>query len=181
MGNCSEMTLFCVIIVVFILFEQYFCIFGGKGLYFCINLCYDIQMKKVLLLFLWFTILSFGVTNMVSVQAQKASIPPIVGHENKSADAKGQSLLPGPSNSNKIQDYVNDDLLPGLTNTIFIFILSISVGAIIIAGIFYIISNGDTEKTKRAKDIILWTILGVVIAAISYVLIRIVIMTNFNG
>lgn len=148
-------------------------------------------MKKILLLFFSFTIITFGLTELV-IQPQAAEMPPIAGKvnvENKT------SLLPGPEpgdskkagekttpiTSQRVQDYVNNELLPGLTNTFFVFLLSISVGAIIIAGIFYIISNGDTEKTKRAKDILLWTILGVAIAAASYAIIQLIINTNFLG
>ncbi len=140
-------------------------------------------MKKVLWLFLGFILLSFGVTNFVE-SANGAQVPPLVGKINIE---NNRNLLPGPESngsgvsSKDTQDYVRNKLLPGLTNTIFVFLLSVSVGTIIIAGIFYLVSNGESESTKRAKDIILWTILGVIIASLSYVLVKIIITTNFAG
>ncbi len=106
----------------------------------------------------------------------KATPPPLIGN----IDAfDGGFLLPGPGTALESKKYANEKFLPGLTNIIFITLLSISVAAIIVAGFFYVSSNGDSEKTKRAKDIIFWTIVGVGLAAFSYAIISMLLNTNF--
>lgn len=134
-------------------------------------------MKKIFLAIVCTYLLLVGGSTFFTVMA--VEMPTIVGH----TDTDGGTLLPGPTSGGEdntvAQTYLNEKLLPGLTNTFFIFLLSASVGAIVIAGIFYLISMGDSEKTKKAKDIILWTVLGIAIAAISYTLIGILVNTNF--
>jgi hypothetical protein len=135
-------------------------------------------MKKLFLTLLtgYFVLMGMGIPLILSTSASP-SLPPLVGHK----DAKGKTMLPGPESGdpNAAQEYVNNSLLPGLTNFGFVFILSISVGAIVIAGIFYVYSMGDSEQTKKAKDIIMWTVIGIFIAAISYTVISIIINTDF--
>jgi hypothetical protein len=44
----------------------------------------------------------------------------------------------------------------------------------IIAGYYYVLSGGDSEKASQAKTIIKWNLIAIIIALFSYVLIYIV-------
>ncbi len=129
-------------------------------------------MKKILFSFI--VISSFFIAGINSVKS--AEMPHIIGHKDENT-----VFLPGPDSGDPeaAQKYVNNQLLPNLTNKFLIFMLAVSVGAIIVAGILYVFSMGDSEQTKKAKDIIAWTIVGVIIAALSYTIVSILVNTNF--
>ena len=59
--------------------------------------------------------------------------------------------------------------------TIFLIVGAISVIFIIIAGIQYITSGGNPDKAKRAKDTILYAIIGLVVALSATVIVNFVI------
>ncbi len=131
-------------------------------------------MKKILFSFMAISLFFF----MGQDIAHAAKMPDIIGRVD---DIDGGKLLAGPDSGNPeaAQEYVNNNLLTGLTNKFLIFMLAASVAAIIVAGIFYVFSMGDSEKTKKAKDIIAWTIVGIIIAALSYTIVSILVNTNF--
>jgi hypothetical protein len=51
----------------------------------------------------------------------------------------------------------------------------ISVFVLITAGLSYITSGGDTSKTKTAKDRILYAVIGLVVVALSQVIVAFVL------
>ncbi len=58
---------------------------------------------------------------------------------------------------------------------ILLFIIPILAGiSFIIAGYYYVLSGGDSEKASQAKTIIKWNLIAIIIALFSYVLIYIV-------
>lgn len=66
----------------------------------------------------------------------------------------------------------------GITNivNILLFVLgAIAVIMIIIGGIRYATSNGDASSTKAAKDTILYAVIGLVVAILSYAIVNFVI------
>lgn len=101
--------------------------------------------------------------------AEPVTMPPVT-HGN---------ILPGPSSGETAGYYVTSQLIPGIANGTLIFLFMVSSIMLIIAGFFYLTSSGNTEMTKKAKDIILWTIVGVSIAALSYTFVKFIININF--
>lgn len=95
-------------------------------------------------------------------------------------------ILPGPESVSLQgqpeagQRYVVDQLIPALASGFTVVLLIIGVIMIIIAGIIYIFSSGDSEMTGKARDIILWTIVGLGIAMLSVALVKFVIGINFT-
>ncbi len=72
-----------------------------------------------------------------------------------------------------------DDLPKLITNVvnILLFIVGIiAVIAIIIGGIRYTTSNGDSSQTKAAKDTILYAVIGLVVAIMSFAIVNFVIV-----
>jgi hypothetical protein len=50
----------------------------------------------------------------------------------------------------------------------------IAVISLIFAGYFYILSSGDSEKATKAKTIIKWNIVAILVALFSYVIINMI-------
>lgn len=67
----------------------------------------------------------------------------------------------------------------GVLNTVVTFFLIlagiISVIMIIIGGYWYVLSAGDPQKVKKAKDTILYAVVGLVISISAWSIIRFVI------
>ncbi len=62
-----------------------------------------------------------------------------------------------------------------IANTLIFIVGAISVLMVIIGGLRYVLSNGDSAGLKSAKDTILYALIGVVVAMLSYALVAFVI------
>jgi len=60
-------------------------------------------------------------------------------------------------------------------NTLIFIVGAVSVIYLIIGGLRYVISNGDSKNVTAAKDTILYAIIGVVVSIISFALVQFVI------
>jgi hypothetical protein len=65
-------------------------------------------------------------------------------------------------------------------NTLIFLVGAISVIYLIIGGLRYVVSGGDSKAVTAAKDTILYAIVGVVVAVISFALVQFVI-NALNG
>lgn len=65
--------------------------------------------------------------------------------------------------------------IDGVLNTVYYSAGAIAVIVIIISSIFYIISQGDAAKIKRAKDGILYAVVGLVVILLAFVITNFVI------
>jgi len=54
-------------------------------------------------------------------------------------------------------------ILGSLTNWLFAILLIIAAIAIIIAAYFFVTASGDPDKTKRARDFVLYALIGVLV------------------
>src|SRR4051794_2740232 len=79
-------------------------------------------------------------------------------------DACGTSC--GTSNINTI--------FKGVTNALIFLVGAISVIMIIIGGLRYVISNGDSKQISAAKDTILYSVIGIVVAIAAYAIVNFV-------
>lgn len=68
-----------------------------------------------------------------------------------------------------------DSAINGVLNTVYFAAGIVAVIVIIVSGIFYSISQGDASKIKRAKDGILYAVVGLVIIMLAFVLTNYVI------
>jgi hypothetical protein len=62
-----------------------------------------------------------------------------------------------------------------ISNTLIFLVGAIAVIMVIIGALRYVLSNGDSAGLKSAKDTILYALIGVVVAMISYALVQFVI------
>jgi Type IV secretion system pilin len=67
--------------------------------------------------------------------------------------------------------------IKNVVNTLLFLLGVVAVIAIIIGGFRYATSNGDAGQIKAAKDIILYAVVGLVVAILAYAIVNFVIST----
>lgn len=87
---------------------------------------------------------------------------------------KGVNDVGGSDNTVSLKDRINT-----ITNILLFVLGAIAVIVIIIGGIRYATSNGDSSQTKAAKDTILYAVVGLVVAIIAYAIVQF-ILTAFK-
>lgn len=68
-----------------------------------------------------------------------------------------------------------DQQIKNITNTLLMIVGIAAVIMLIIGGLMYIFSGGDPNNTKRAKDVILYTIIGIAVALLAYAIVTFVV------
>ena len=68
-----------------------------------------------------------------------------------------------------------------ITNTILYIVRVIAVIVLIIGGIRYLISGGDSKKVTDAKNTVLYAIIGLIIALLSFAIVNFVISALPSG
>ena len=69
----------------------------------------------------------------------------------------------------------SDDFVATLVDTLVFIVGFLSVFGIIIGGILYVTSSGDSSNVTKAKNTILYSIVGLVVAILAYAIVRFVI------
>ena len=64
------------------------------------------------------------------------------------------------------------NIIVGILNAIIIVSSIVAVIWIVIGGVYYMTSTGDPGKIKKAKDTILYAVIGLVICALSYAIVN---------
>ncbi len=90
------------------------------------------------------------------------------------------NILPGPSEEENGSIYVEQKFIPKFINGTLIFLMSLSILMVIIGGLMFIFSSGDSDMTSRAKTTIMWAIVGVVITLLSYAIVQFIIGIDFT-
>ena len=67
-----------------------------------------------------------------------------------------------------------------VTNTLIFIVGAVSVIVLIIAGLRYVLSAGNASAVTAAKDTILYAVIGIVVALLSYALVNFV-LTRLGG
>lgn len=63
---------------------------------------------------------------------------------------------------------------------VFVTMGAISILIIVIAGFQYVVSGGDPQKTSRAKDTILYAVIGLVVAISAFTIVTFVLGRVFG-
>lgn len=63
---------------------------------------------------------------------------------------------------------------------VFVTMGAISILVLAIAGLQYVLSNGDPQKTARAKDTIIYAVVGLVVAIMSFTIVTFVLGRLFT-
>jgi glucose uptake protein GlcU len=80
-----------------------------------------------------------------------------------------------PTNANLPTACANQATLNTLLGDLFILLGAISVLMIVIAGLRYVMARGNSEKTTQAKNIIQYSIIGLIISSLAYAIVSFVI------
>ena len=119
------------------------------------------------------TICAFGL-NILCLSPTFAD-DPICNNDNISAEIKAANGCPGtstPEFTNTVTNILNAIIaVAGIVAVIFI----------IIGGVQYMTSTGDPGKTKKAKDSILYALIGLIICALSFAIVNWAITSVINS
>lgn len=67
------------------------------------------------------------------------------------------------------------DYIKTIVNTMLYALAAVAVIIIILAGIYYTTSGGDPSLVKRAKDTLLYAVVGLIVAIMAYAIVNFVI------
>lgn len=90
----------------------------------------------------------------------------------------GDSYETNISECNISDEKKNDNLMATLTTIINVIVAAVgfvAVVMIIVGGIMYTTSSGDTAKVKKAKDTIMYGVIGLVIALLAFAIVNFVL------
>lgn len=106
------------------------------------------------------------------------AVPSVYAENPNACDGKGKvSGIKEGKNCAKTDDQQASlgDAIEAVTNVLLFIIGAIAVIMIIIGGIRYVISNGDSAQIKSAKDTILYAVIGIIVALLAYAIVNFVI------
>ena len=134
-------------------------------------MCYNEIMKdiaKLILPILVCGIISFfGLSNAVHADDSIASPTPVPYNTNNLQAAQCDGC---PTDL-----FGNDGVFKKITNTVLYIVGILAVIMLIIGGIRYIVSGGDSKKVTDAKNTILYAIIGLIICFLAYAIVNFVI------
>ena len=86
---------------------------------------------------------------------------------------KGVNQIGGTGTGNTASDFTS--LISNIINILLFLIGAVAVIMIIVGGLRYVTSGGDTASTKGARDTILYAVIGLVIAIMAYAIVNFVL------
>lgn len=113
-------------------------------------------------------ITTFGATGLISIPAFAEDCTDICNCSTASEEIKAASGCGG-----TIASF--EDTLMGIINGVLGILAVVAVIVIIIGGVQYMVSAGDPNKTKKAKDTILYACIGLVIIGLAAIIVNFVI------
>lgn len=99
--------------------------------------------------------------------------PPIIPAQNQPIE------LPHQTGETNQDDYLINQFLPGVAATIISITGGLALVFAIFNGIMMIASGGDPEKFGKAKQGLIWALLGIIIAGLSFGIVAIISSINF--
>ncbi len=66
------------------------------------------------------------------------------------------------------------DALEKVINYLFALLIIVAVIFLLIAGILFVTAQGDPDKVKKARDFVLWALIGVIVGVLAYALVNFV-------
>lgn len=134
-------------------------------------------VKKILSLAL--ISLYFCVSLALIVEAQTVTQPPIIPTGSTSGTEKSTKLyLPHNTDTQSNKTYLENQLLPGIASTIIGIVGGLSLLFVIISGIQLLTSYGNGDATSKAKNTLTWAVIGIIVASLSYAIVRIISTIN---
>ena len=121
-------------------------------------------------------IIAFAIASVLSVFG--LSLAPTATHAVSVCDQSGVSAevkkANGCSGASDSVDLAN--VIVGIINGIVGILGVVAAIFIVVGGVNYMTSQGDTGKTKKAKDTILYAVIGLIIAVLAFAIVNFVIV-----
>lgn len=70
------------------------------------------------------------------------------------------------------QDEDAEDLIKQLVNVLLYIVGTLAVVMIIVSGVFYVISSGDAGRVAKAKNTLMYSIVGLVVAFLAFAIVN---------
>ncbi len=118
-------------------------------------------MKRIKLLIATFAVAMLGTFALVPV-ASVGALDPLAATCAESPDTEVCQ--------NKDEDA--GDLIGTLVNVLLFIVGSLAVIMIIVSGILYVISTGDAGKVAKAKNTLMYSVVGLVVAFIAFAIVN---------
>ena len=106
------------------------------------------------------------------------SLAPLVGAADNFSIQGGAEAARGADQTDDL--FGQEGVFSTITNVLLFVLGAVSVIMIIIGGLRYVVSGGNSTNVTAAKNTILYAIVGVIIALLSYAIINFV-LTSFTG
>ncbi len=122
-----------------------------------------------------------AVSLLATPLAQQVSAVDVIGRSCAGAGSSAGGGGATAGSGSPLCDAANDEnetvpvLVKNIVNLLLVILGFISVIMIIIGGIRYTTSNGDANNTKSAKDTILYSVVGLVVAILAYAIVNFVL------
>ena len=118
-------------------------------------------MKKIKLLVAAFAVMAFGALAVIPA-GSVAALDPLA--DVCTTDPSNQVCQSQSDDAN--------DLIGTLVNTLLFIVGTLSTVMIIVGGIFYATSNGDAGKVAKAKNTIMYSVVGLVVSLLAYAIVN---------
>lgn len=92
----------------------------------------------------------------------------------QTADIYGACSADSDSTICKSRSNTADPIIENIVNILLMIVGTVSIIMIIVGGILFAVSNGDSSKITRARQTILYAVIGLVIALFSYAIVSFV-------
>jgi hypothetical protein len=112
-------------------------------------------------------------SNLAYAQGGTVTRPPIIPAQNQPIQ------LPHQTGDTNQDDYLINQFLPGVAATIISITGGLALVFAIFNGIMMIASGGDPEKFGKAKQGLIWALIGIIIAGLSFAIVAIISSINF--
>lgn len=124
-------------------------------------------------------LLSLGAIVLAITGSFAASIPCFAGsYETKQAACQAAYGDSGPDYNKCMNGSTTDGVLAkvkDILNVVFLVVGILAVIMIIVGGVFMMISAGDPGKIKRAKDTIMYSVIGLIITLLAFAIVNFVV------
>lgn len=136
-----------------------------------------INIKKAMLTLLAVPVLAAGVAGLVAPHVGAAAASDNgLGLKKGVGSAKGNDQVSCLFGSEKEGCTEGSGIFQIIVNVILFIVGAVAVIMIVIGGVRYTVSNGDSNAVQGAKNTIMYAIVGLVVAIIAYALVNFVVV-----
>ena len=123
--------------------------------------------------------LKLATLSLLAVLSLSAIIQPAFALSTAHAATAAESIKQGSEKVGGSDNKITlEEGIKNVVNVLLFLIGAIAVIMIVIGGLRYVTSNGDSSATKGAKDTILYAVIGLIVAILAYAIVNFVI-TSF--